>query len=78
MKTWIVAVAADVNLPLILGSVMAGGSVGDNISPLGEDPILVASTMDILVIDHIRYCVPYGILAFIISAGGYLLAGYLL
>lgn len=72
------AVAADVNLPLILGSVMAGGSVGDNISPLGEDPILVASTIDIPVIDHIRYCVPYGMLAFIVSAGGYLIAGYLL
>ena len=72
------AVAADVNLPLILGSIMAGGSVGDSISPLGEDPILVASTMNIPVIDHIRYCVPYGMLAIIVSAAGYLLAGYLL
>lgn len=72
------AVAADVNLPLILGSVMAGGSVGDSISPLGEDPILVASTLNIPVIDHIHYCAPYGLLAFGISAVGYLAAGYLL
>lgn len=72
------AVAAGVNLPLILGSVMAGGSVGDSISTLGEDPILVASTIDIPVLDHIRYCTPYGILAFLISAGGYLAAGYLM
>lgn len=71
------AIAAGVTLPLIIGSVIAGGSVGDSISLLGEEPILVASTLDIPLTDHIRYCVPYGMLAFIISAAGYLAAGYL-
>jgi Na+/H+ antiporter NhaC len=65
------------NLPLIIGSVIAGGSIGDSISLLGEEPILVASIMEIPLTQHIRYVSPYGIAAALLSAIGYLFAGYI-
>jgi Na+/H+ antiporter NhaC len=65
------------NLPLIIGSVIAGGSIGDSISFLGEEPILVASIMEIPLTQHIRYISPYGVAAAFLSAIGYLFAGYL-
>lgn len=72
-----VSIGIHANLPLIVGSVIAGGSIGDSISFLGEEPILVASVMEIPLADHIRYISPYGIAAAFLSAVGYLLAGYL-
>ncbi len=62
---------------MIIGSVIAGGSIGDSISFLGEEPILVASIMEIPLARHIRSVSPYGIGAAFLSAAGYLLAGYL-
>lgn len=70
-------ISSSINLPLIVGSVLAGGSIGDSISPLGEEPILVASIMDIPLTRHINYATPYGMVSALLSALGYLIAGYL-
>lgn len=72
-----VSLSSGVNLPLAIGSVFAGGSIGDSISLLGEEPILVASTLNIPLTQHIGYTLPYGIAAIIFSSLGYLVAGYL-
>lgn len=71
-------VSSSINLPLVVGSVLAGGSIGDSISPLGEEPLLVASIMDLPLARHISYVTPYGIISALLSALGYLVAGYLL
>lgn len=73
-----VTLSSGVNLPLAIGSVFAGGSIGDSISLLGEEPILVASTLNIPITQHIGYTLPYGMIAIILSSLGYLTAGYLL
>jgi Na+/H+ antiporter NhaC len=72
-----VSLSSGVNLPLAIGAVLAGGSIGDSISLLGEEPILVASTLDIPLTQHIGYTLPYGIMAAFLSSLGYLTAGYL-
>jgi Na+/H+ antiporter NhaC len=64
------------HLPMVLGAVFAGGSIGDSISPLGEEPVLVASLTGISVNRHTAYMRPYGLGAAVISFVGYLIVGY--
>ena len=50
--TVVVSLSSGVNLPLAIGYVLAGGSIGDSISLLGEEPVLVASTLNIPLTQH--------------------------
>lgn len=72
------AVTTGGNLPLTIGAVLAGGSIGDNISPLGETPVLTAAITEQSVTEHIHYVLPYGIVAFGISVLLYLVVGYII
>ncbi|MHB1654691.1 MAG: Na+/H+ antiporter NhaC family protein [Desulfitobacteriaceae bacterium] len=55
------ALSSGVNIPLIVGAVLAGGSVGDTVSPLGETPILTASVTEVSIIDHVQTTLPYAL-----------------
>ncbi len=72
------AVGTGANLPLTVGAVLAGGSVGDNISPLGETPVLTASVLKLSISEHINYILPFGVVSIIVSAALYLALGYAL
>lgn len=70
-------VTTGANLPLTIGAVLAGGSIGDNLSPLGETPVLTAATLGIPIAEHINYILPYGLIAIAVSLVLYLIAGYI-
>jgi len=70
------AVTTGANLALTVGAVLAGGSIGDNLSPLGETPVLTAAVMDIPLPSHVSYVLPYGLAAITLATFGYLIAGY--
>lgn len=71
------AVTTGASIPLTVGAVLAGGSVGDNISPLGETPVLTSAVTEIPVTKHIGYILPYGIAAVVISSVLYLILAYI-
>jgi len=49
-----------------MGAVLAGGSIGDNVSPLGETPVLTSAITELPILDHIQTTLPYaGIIVFI-------------
>ncbi|WP_326975459.1 Na+/H+ antiporter NhaC family protein [Caproicibacter sp. BJN0012] len=53
------AVSSGLDLPLVIGAVLAGGALGDNASPLGETAILSATICDIPVVEHVKSELPY-------------------
>ena len=61
---------------LLVGAVLAGGSVGDCGSPLGETPMLSASLMEVNLAGHIRSILPYAIGSISLSAVLYLVLGW--
>lgn len=70
------AVTTGANVPLTVGAVLAGGSIGDNLSPLGETPVLTSAVMDIPVTSHVSYVLPYGLVAIGITTLLYVAVGY--
>ena len=54
-----IAVDTNINLALIIGSVLAGGSLGDNASPLGEAAILSATISEVPLMEHIKSELPF-------------------
>ncbi|VBB09071.1 Hypothetical protein LUCI_4357 [Lucifera butyrica] len=71
-----IATVAGASLPLTVGAVLAGGSIGDNLSPLGETPVLTAATANLSVTEHIGYVFPYGMVAIVLAAILYVAGGY--
>ena len=72
------AVATGANPALAVGAVLAGGSIGDNISPLGETPVLTSTITDISILQHVRSELPYGLAAIGVSIVLYVGAGLVL
>lgn len=70
------AVTTGANVPLTVGAVLAGGSIGDNLSPLGETPVLTSAVMDIPVTGHVGYVLPYGLVAIGAATLLYVAIGY--
>lgn len=62
------AVSANLSLPLVIGAVLAGGSLGDNASPLGETAVLSSTIAEIPVMEHVKSQLPYSLVAVGISA----------
>lgn len=62
------AVSSNISLPLVIGSVLAGGSLGDNASPLGETAILSSTIAEVPLMSHVKSMLPYSITAIIISS----------
>lgn len=54
-----IAVSTNTSLALIIGSVLAGGSLGDNASPLGETAILSSTISEVPLMEHIKSELPY-------------------
>ena len=52
------ALSTNSNLPLVIGAVLAGGSLGDNASPLGETAVLSATISEIPIMEHIKSQMP--------------------
>ena len=61
------AVSTNSSIPLIIGAVLAGGSLGDNASPLGETAILSATLSDIPIMEHLKSQLPLSLVAIGIS-----------
>lgn len=62
------AVTTNSNLPLVIGAVLAGGSLGDNASPLGETAILSSTISDVPLMKHVKTILPYSIGSIVISS----------
>lgn len=62
------AVSTNSIIPLVIGAVLAGGSLGDNASPLGETAVLSATISDIPIMEHVKSQLPYSLSAVGISA----------
>lgn len=64
----LIAVTTNSSLPLAIGAVLAGGSLGDNASPLGETAILSSTIAEVPLTKHVKTILPYSIASIIISA----------
>ncbi|MTI85891.1 MAG: Na+/H+ antiporter NhaC family protein [Firmicutes bacterium] len=53
------AVSTGASIPLAVGAVLAGGSIGDNVSPLGETPVLTSAITDVPILEHVQTTLPY-------------------
>lgn len=62
------AVSTNSSIPLVIGAVLAGGSLGDNASPLGETAVLSATISDIPIMEHVKSQLPLSLLAIGISS----------
>ena len=63
-----IAVSTGSNIPLMVGAVLAGGSLGDNVSPLGETAILSSTISEIPLMEHIKSQLPYSLTGVAVSA----------
>lgn len=61
------AVSTGASLPLTMGAVLAGGSIGDNVSPLGETPVLTSAITDVPILEHVQTTLPYAFIVIGIS-----------
>ncbi|MZK51106.1 Na+/H+ antiporter NhaC family protein [Clostridium beijerinckii] len=71
------AVTTEISLPLAVGAVLAGGSLGDNASPLGETAILSSTIAEVPLMKHVKTILPYSIISIIISSILFLLLAYI-
>jgi Na+/H+ antiporter NhaC len=55
------AVSTHSSIPLVVGAVLAGGSLGDNASPLGETAIISATISEIPIMDHVKSQLSYSL-----------------
>lgn len=71
------AVSTNSSIPLVIGAVLAGGSLGDNASPLGETAILSATISDIPIMEHVKSQLPYSLTGVGISAVLFIIAAFI-
>lgn len=71
------AVTSKSSLPLVIGAVLAGGSLGDNASPLGETAILSSTIAEVPLMKHVKTILPYSIASIIIAAILFVIATFI-
>ncbi len=71
------AVTSKSSLPLVVGAVLAGGSLGDNASPLGETAILSSTIAEVPLMKHVKTILPYSIASIIIAANLFVIAAFI-
>lgn len=71
------ALATNSSLALVIGAVLAGGSLGDNVSPLGETAILSSTIADIPLIEHVKSQLPYSLVGVAVSTVLFIIFGLL-
>ncbi|HHW39946.1 MAG TPA: Na+/H+ antiporter NhaC family protein [Syntrophomonadaceae bacterium] len=68
------AVASGTTPHLVIGAVLAGGSIGDSVSPLGENPVLTATVTDVPIVEHMQTILPYAAIITVLCAILYVVA----
>lgn len=63
-------------LTITVGSILTGTIIGDHCSPISDTTILSSAGSDIDHLDHVTTQMPYAITVGIVSAFGYVLAGF--
>lgn len=71
------AVSTNSSIPLVIGAVLAGGSLGDNASPLGETAVLSATISDIPIMEHVKSQLPYSLSAVGISTVLFVISAFI-
>lgn len=61
------ALSSQVSIPLVIGAVLAGGSLGDNASPLGETAVLSSTISEVPLMEHIKSQLPFSFISIGIS-----------
>lgn len=61
------ALSSGADLSLTMGAVLAGGSIGDSVSPLGETPVLTAAITNVPIVDHVQTTLPYALIVILLS-----------
>ncbi|MFL0251301.1 Na+/H+ antiporter NhaC family protein [Clostridium neuense] len=72
------AVTSNSSLPLVIGAVLSGGSLGDNASPLGETAILSSTIAEVPLMKHVKTILPYSIASIIIAAILFVIATFII
>jgi Na+/H+ antiporter NhaC len=72
------AISTNSNIALVIGAVLAGGSLGDNTSPLGETAILSSTISEVPLMEHIKSELPYCLVGVGISTALFIGAAILL
>jgi len=63
--------------PLVIAAVISGGIFGDHASPISDTTIISSMAAGCEHVEHVRTQLPYALLGGILSAGAFLLAGWL-
>jgi Na+/H+ antiporter NhaC len=71
------AITTKSSLPLVIGAVLAGGSLGDNASPLGETAILSSTIAEVPLMKHVKTILPYSIASIIIASILFVIATFI-
>ena len=66
----------DLNISLVIASVLSGGVFGDHASPISDTTIISSISADCDHISHVRTQLPYAIIAGSLSTIAFLVAGY--
>ncbi|MDP3486778.1 MAG: Na+/H+ antiporter NhaC family protein, partial [Bacillota bacterium] len=69
------AVASGLEIPMMIGAVLAGGIFGDHCSPISDTTILSSTGADCNHIEHVRTQLPYAVLGAGVAAVGFIAAG---
>jgi len=69
------AVASGLDIPMMIGAVLAGGIFGDHCSPISDTTILSSTGADCNHFEHVRTQLPYAALGAGVAAVGFIAAG---
>lgn len=69
------AVASGLEIPMMIGAVLAGGIFGDHCSPISDTTILSSTGADCNHIEHVRTQLPYAALGAVVAGVGFIAAG---
>jgi Na+/H+ antiporter NhaC len=69
------AVSSGLDIPMMIGAVLAGGIFGDHCSPISDTTILSSTGADCNHIEHVRTQLPYALLGALAAAVGFVIAG---
>ena len=70
-----IATALDLPVPLLLAAALSGGIFGDHASPISDTTVLASMASACDHIEHVRTQLPYALIAGVVAATGFLLAG---
>lgn len=72
------AITSNSSLPLVIGAVLSGGSLGDNASPLGETAILSSTIAEVPLMKHVKTMLPYSIISIVIASILFVIATFII